>query len=68
MKELPTDTLANGAEGIKDLIKNFDEAYVGRVTYITNVCLPYPTAASRISRTSACRQNCMTQILRKAEQ
>ena len=28
MKELPTDTLANGAEGIKDSITNFDDAYV----------------------------------------
>ena len=25
MEELPTDSLANGAEGIKDMIKNFEE-------------------------------------------
>jgi hypothetical protein len=28
MKELPADTLANGAEGIKDMITNFEDAYV----------------------------------------
>ena len=28
MEELPTDSLVNGAEGIKDMIRNFEEAYV----------------------------------------
>jgi len=37
MKELPTDTLANGAEGIKDLITNFDDA---RKSDIENERLP----------------------------
>jgi serine/threonine-protein phosphatase 2B catalytic subunit len=28
VEELSTDTMANGTEGIKDVIKNFDEVYV----------------------------------------
>ena len=28
MEELPTNSLANGAEGIKDMIKNLEEVYV----------------------------------------
>jgi len=37
MKELPSDTLANGAEGIKDSITNFDDA---RKSDIENERLP----------------------------
>lgn len=37
MKELPTDTLANGAEGIKDMITNFEDA---RKSDIENERLP----------------------------
>jgi len=37
MKELPADTLANGAEGIKDMITNFDDA---RKSDIENERLP----------------------------
>jgi len=66
MKELPSDTLANGAEGIKDSITNFDEAYVETAACIADAYLPYLVAASRISRTSVCHRTCMTQTLRKA--
>jgi hypothetical protein len=58
MKELPTDNLANGAEGIKDMIKNFDEAYVEATFQVVKVYLSYPIAANRISKTSVCHQNC----------
>jgi hypothetical protein len=65
MKELPSDTLANGAEGIKDLITNFDDAYVEIAIYVTEIHLSYPVAASRISRMSVCRRNYTTRTLRK---
>ena len=68
MKELPTDTLANGAEGIKDLITNFDDAYDETPIYITDIYLLYSVGASRISRTSVCPRNCTTRTRRKAEQ
>ena len=69
MKELPSDTLANGAEGIKGLITNFDDAYVGTAAYIADICSPpYTVAANRISRTNICRQHYTTRTLRKAEQ
>ena len=68
MKALPSDTLANGAEGIKDLITNFDEAYVKKAIHIADTHLPHPVAASRISRTSICHRTCTMQTLRKAEQ
>ena len=68
MKELPSDTLANGAEGIKDSITNFHDAYVETATHTTGTYLPYSVAASRISRTSVCHRTCTVQTLRKAEQ
>lgn len=68
MKELPTDTLANGAEGIKDSITNFDDAYVETAIYVTDIYSSYSVAASRISRMSVCHRNCTTQTPRKAEQ
>jgi len=68
MKDLPTDTLANGAEGIKDSITNFDDAYVERCICTTDVYSLYSTGASRISRTSVCHRNCTTPTRRKAEQ
>jgi hypothetical protein len=34
MKELPADSLANGAEGIKDMITNFEDAYVETAIHI----------------------------------
>ena len=68
MKELPTDTLANGAEGIKDLITNFDDAYDETPIYITDIYLLYSVGASRISRTSVCPRNCTTRTQRQAEQ
>ena len=58
MKELPTGNLANGAEGIKDMIKNFEEAYVEATFRVVKVYLSYLIAANRISRTSVCHQNC----------
>ena len=58
MEELPTDRLANGAEGIKDMIKNFEEEYVEVTSQVVKVYLSYPIAANRISRTSVCHQNC----------
>ena len=58
MEELPTDSLVNGAEGIKDMIKNFEEAYVEATSHVVKVYLSYPTAENRISRTSVCHQNC----------
>jgi len=68
MRELPTDTLANGAEGIKDSITNFDEAYVETSVYVTDIYLPDPIAASRISKMSVCHRICTTRTLRKVEQ
>lgn len=67
MKELPSDTLANGAEGIKDSITNFDDAYVETAAFIADAYLPYLVAASQISKMSVCHQTCTTQTLRKAE-
>lgn len=67
IKELPANSLANGAEGIKDMITNFEEAYVETAIYITKVYLPYPVAASRISRTSVCHRNYMMRTLRRDE-
>lgn len=67
MKELPTDTLANGAEGIKGSITNFDDAYVETSVCITSIYLPHSIAASRISKTSVYHRNCTTPTLRKAE-
>ena len=58
MEELPTDSLANGAKGIKDMIKNFEEAYVEATSQVVKVYLSYPIAENRISRTSVCHQNC----------
>lgn len=37
MKELPSDTLANGAEGIKDMITNFEDAYVETLINIPGI-------------------------------
>lgn len=68
MKELPADSLANGAEGIKDMITNFEEAYVETAIHIAEIYLLRPVAASRISRTSVYRRNFTTRTLRKDEQ
>ena len=54
MEELPTDSLANGAKGIKDMIKNFEEAYVEATFQVVKVWLSYLIAENRISRTSVC--------------
>ena len=68
MKELPTDTLANGAEGIKDSITNFDDAYVETPIFIMAVCLLRHAGASRILKTSVCHPNCTTRTPRKGGQ
>ena len=68
MKELPADSLANGAEGIKDMITNFEEAYVEAAIHINGVYSLYPVAASLISRTSVCHRNYTTRTHRKDEQ
>jgi hypothetical protein len=56
--KLPYGTLALGTEGIKDAISGFDDAYVS----------PSPNSSAdprldgnRISKTNACRRNCLTQ-------
>lgn len=67
MKELPADSLANGAEGIKGLITNFEDAYVGTIIHLVEAYLICPVAASRISKTSICRRTSTTQTLRKDE-
>jgi hypothetical protein len=67
MKDLPNDTLANGAEGIKDSITNFDDAYVETVACIADVFSQCPVAGSQILRMSICRRSCTTPTLRKAE-
>jgi len=48
MKELPTNTLANGAEGIKDLITNFDDTYDETPIYITDIHLLFSVGANQI--------------------
>ena len=68
MKDLPTDTLANGAEGIKDSITNFDDACVETPTCIIDTYSLYSVGASRISRTSDCHRNYTMRTPRKAEQ
>lgn len=65
MKELPADTLANGAEGIKDMITNFEDAYVETAPHVAEMYSSYLVAASRISRMSVCHRIYTTRTLRK---
>lgn len=65
MKELPADSLANGAEGIKDMITNFEDAYVEKAIRVTGIYLLYPLAVNQISRTSACHRNYTMRTLKK---
>lgn len=67
MKELPPDSLANGAEGIKDMITNFEEAYVETAICTTEIYLLYSLVVNRISRTSVCHRIYTTRTLRKDE-
>jgi hypothetical protein len=68
MRALPSDSLANGAEGIKDMITSFEDAYVETTAYITERFLFCSAAASRTLRMSICRRNYMMRTLRKDEQ